>query len=512
MVFFKNKEEGPEKWKEKYLRLLDDQEQSEKQFKANEELLCKTIVRFALAVKGLNRQLDPHLNRIRSLLKGGLQSQQLQKELTAFSAALAKLEDSAETSLADAALLFEFLGKRYPLLQDQLDQIRDNYESRKFANNQGLFLALLELIEADSKPQPPLAAEVGLAPGDIDVNAIHIQLIRLLDNAEIPLFFAEDAEQLKQRIQSEQQPLSRVFDDTISLLLSIKKHLEAEQREMAMFLAALTEQLTELGIKATGVNSAAENSLKKRNLLDRSVSEQIQELKEKTENATQLEPLKQVVSSRLSAISEQIQEHNHREQKERDRVRQEMQALAAKLRDMESESGELRSRLDAAQQRATRDPLTGLPNRLALEDRLADEIARCKRYQSALTMIVWDVDLFKAINDNYGHKSGDKALVIIGKLLSEHCRQTDFVSRFGGEEFVMLLPDTDAVAGLQVAEKLRGTVQNCSFNANGNKVNITLSCGLSQYRDGDTTESLFERADAGLYKAKQSGRNCCIVV
>ncbi|TPQ25149.1 GGDEF domain-containing protein [Methylomonas koyamae] len=512
MVFFKNKEEGPEKWKEKYLRLLDEQEQSEKQFKANEELLCKTIVRFALAVKGLNRQLDPHLNRIRNLLKSGLQSQQLQQELSAFSAALAKLEDSAETNFADAGLLFEFLGKQYPPLQLRFDHVRDDYENRRFNNNQGLFLALLELIEAENKAQALPALGVELPAGDIDVDAIHIQLIRLLDNAEIPSFFAADAEQLKRRIQNERQPLGRVFDDTISLLLSIKNHLEAEQREMAVFLAALTEQLTELGIRATGVNLAAENSLKKRNLLDRTVSEQIQELKEKAENATQLEPLKQVVSSRLSTISEQIQEHNRREQQERDRVSQEMQALATKLKEMESESGELRSRLDVAQQRATRDPLTGLPNRLALEDRLADEIARCKRHKSPLTMIVWDVDLFKAINDTYGHKSGDKALVIIAKLLTEHCRQTDFVSRFGGEEFVMLLPDTNAAAGLQVAEKLRNTVQGCSFNANGNKVNITLSGGLSQYREGDSTEALFERADAGLYQAKHSGRNRCVVV
>jgi diguanylate cyclase len=127
-------------------------------------------------------------------------------------------------------------------------------------------------------------------------------------------------------------------------------------------------------------------------------------------------------------------------------------------------------------------------------------------------LAVWDIDFFKHINDTYGHKSGDKALVIIAKLLSKHCRRSDFIARFGGEEFVMLLPATQAQSAALVAEKLRETVENSGFNANGNKVSITMSCGLTEYIDGDTNESIFERADSALYKAKQSGRNKCVLI
>ncbi|MDX8130339.1 GGDEF domain-containing protein [Methylomonas sp. LW13] len=508
MVFFKNKDEGPDRWKEKYLKLLDDQEHTEKQYKANEELLCKTIVRFALAVKGLNRQLDPHLNRIRNLLKSGLQSQQLQKELSAFSNALIMLEESPEPSLMDASLLFEFLGKQYPQHSDQLDEIREKYENRLFSNNQAFYLALLELIEGNK----PLAnMDLALELTGADAKAINIQLVRLLDNAEIPLVFAEDAEKIKNRLHAD-QALGPIFDDTVALLLAIKKHLESEQQEMAAFLSKLTEQLTELGVKATGVNAANEIRVKKRNLLDQAVSEQIMELREKSENATQLEPLKQIVSSRLTTITQQIQAHNLQEQQERDKTQRDMQILSQRLREMESESSELRSKLDLAQHRATRDPLTNLPNRLAFEDRLADEMARCRRHKSPMTLMVWDVDLFKSINDTYGHKSGDKALIVIAELLLKHCRETDFVARFGGEEFVMILPGADAKSALVIAEKLRKTLENSSFNANGNKVSITLSCGMSQFIDGDTNESIFNRADSGLYRAKQTGRNRCVVV
>ena len=508
MVFFKHKEDGPDRWKVKYLTLLDEQEQAEKQYQANEELLCKTIVRFALAVKGLNRQLDPHLVRIRNLLIGGLKSQELHQELNAFSNALLTLEESDMAGQPDASLLFEFLGKQYPHRQDRLEEIRSKYENRQFSSRQALYLALLALI--DDK-QPVADVEFTLELSGDDNKAVNIQLIRLLDNAEIPLVFAEEAEKIKRRLHAE-QALGPIFDDTVALLLAVKKHLESEQQEMAAFLSKLTEQLTELGVKATGVNTANENSVKKRNLLDRAVSEQIMELQEKSNKATQLEPLKQVVSTRLTTITQQIQAHSLQEQQEREKVQREMQALSERLQEMEFESSELRAKLDVAQRRATRDPLTNLPNRQAFDDRLIEEMARCRRHKSPMTMLIWDVDLFKNINDTYGHKSGDKALVIIAGLLSKHCRATDFVARFGGEEFVMLLSGTDAEAALPVAEKLRKTVEKSSFNANGEKVFITLSCGISQFVDGDNHESIFNRADTGLYQAKHSGRNCCVVV
>jgi diguanylate cyclase len=179
---------------------------------------------------------------------------------------------------------------------------------------------------------------------------------------------------------------------------------------------------------------------------------------------------------------------------------------------MESESTELKIKLEIAQQNATRDPLTRLPNRLAFEERMTSEVARWHRNGLPLTMLIWDIDFFKRINDTYGHKTGDKALVIIAQILEEHCRKSDFVARFGGEEFVMLFPDTDAQTALLVANKLRTTVEKTSFKASGDKISITLSCGLSQFLTGDTYEAIFERADKALYQAKQNGRNQCVVI
>ena len=507
MSFFKKKDGSPEIWKDKYFKLLDSQDQFENYQKANEVLLCKTIVRFALAIKGFNPSLDPHLDRIRELLKSGLQRQQLKEELELFSKALIAMEDESATGSLDASLLFDFLGKQYPSQLAELDRIQQQYAKREIINHQRLFSVLAETLEEKHLSQPDFSTEFALS----DSKLIGQQLIRLLDNADLPEMFAEEGNQLKNRLQSGQS-LIPVFEDSVTLLLSIKKHMLVEQQEMANFLATLTDDLTNLGLKASGVNLANEDAQHKRTSLDNELAAQMAELQRKSATATQLEPLKQLVSIRLHKITQQIQSHNLQEQLEREKNQRELRELVQQIRDMESEAVELQSRLDLAQQRASRDPLTNLPNRLAFDDQLIDEIARARRYGSALTLAVWDIDFFKSINDSYGHKSGDKALVIISKLLAGHCRAADFVARFGGEEFVMLLPETDGKAALHVVDKLREVVESSGFVANGQRVTITISCGLTQYLDGDTSETLFVRADGALYQAKQSGRNQCILV
>lgn len=507
MNLFKNKDDSPEIWKQKYFNLLDSQEQSDKEHQANQDLLCKTIVRFALATKGFSKSLDPHLNRIRELLKSGLQSEPLKKELEIFSNALLKMEDDSSAKLPDASILLDFMLKQYPSKAKDLQSAKLRYEQGEMANLQSLFIVLAELIEDPNQPETDLTS--GLSPTDSE--AITRHMIRLLESANLPDMFAEVGKELTARLLSGQS-LSLVFEDAVNLLLSIKTHVLVEQQEMAEFLASLTEALAELGLKASGVNIATEEAQTKRSNLDQDVAAQMADLQRTSASATQLEPLKQLISFRLQKITQQIQAHNLQEQREKEQNQRELGELVQHIKAMESETIDLRSRLDIAQQRATRDPLTALPNRLALENRLADEIARVKRHGSPLTLAVWDIDFFKRINDSYGHKSGDKALIIIAKLLSEHCRETDFIARFGGEEFVMLLPETDGNAALMVVDKLRAIVEKSSFIANRTRVSITLSCGLTQYTDMDTPESLFVRADSALYQAKQGGRNICVLV
>ncbi|MFW5443132.1 MAG: GGDEF domain-containing protein [Methylococcaceae bacterium] len=511
MGILRNKN-NPDKWKNKYLNLLDQNEVTEKSYQVNEDLLCKTIVRLSLATTGFNKELDPYLIGIRKQLKNGLKSERLKAELEKFSSALMTLEENdPDDSQLDATLLFDFLCLHFPTEKKGFQQIEAKFEKNAYTNSQYLFIAINDLIDSiqNIKPLSDLPNNT-LINDAIDSNTVNIQLQHILESVEIPAKFESRALVLKEKLYGNVS-VAETLEETASLLFQIKKHLQSEQQEMAIFLAHLTNQLTELGIQASGAHSATNSSSKKRILLDQSVSSQMLDLQTSSKNAKQLEPLKQLIHTRLAEIALQIYEHRSQEQLERNEINQQLEYLTDKINEMERESCQLNKKLVDAYQTALHDPLTGLPNRLAYDERMEIELARLKRYQTPLCLLIWDIDLFKKINDSYGHKAGDKTLILIANLLSNHCRETDFVSRFGGEEFTMLLSNTNAESALITANKLRLIIDKTAFNSSGKKITITISCGITQFTSTDSGITAFNRADKALYQAKENGRNQCII-
>ena len=167
----------------------------------------------------------------------------------------------------------------------------------------------------------------------------------------------------------------------------------------------------------------------------------------------------------------------------------------------------MREHLEEQRQKALRDPLTALPNRAAWDDRLELEIARWQRFGGELLLAVVDIDHFKRINDSFGHLAGDRVLKIIANELRKRLRKTDFIARFGGEEFALLLPGTPAAAGLRVLDGLREGIEQCPFHFKGARIQVTLSGGLTSFVEAERAEQAFERADRALYRAKGAGRN-----
>ena len=139
--------------------------------------------------------------------------------------------------------------------------------------------------------------------------------------------------------------------------------------------------------------------------------------------------------------------------------------------------------------------------------KLKQELNRRQRNGQALSLCVIDVDKFKGVNDNFGHKAGDKVLKTIADVCSGSIREEDFFARYGGEEFVLLLPETGAQQAMVVAENLRTQIEMRKFHYANEPVNITISCGLTEFDTTDTGDSAFRRADKALYRAKEEGRN-----
>ena len=156
---------------------------------------------------------------------------------------------------------------------------------------------------------------------------------------------------------------------------------------------------------------------------------------------------------------------------------------------------------------AKTDELTGLSNRRDILNRLSEEFSRYQRSGRHFSIALIDLDLFKNINDQYGHNAGDAALKQFSNLVRSVIRQTDVAARWGGEEFLVLLPDTSLIPALTLAERLRAEVAKASFSFHGQNLPITMSAGVCSIAQIDSIDSMLKQADTQLYSAKAAGRN-----
>lgn len=150
------------------------------------------------------------------------------------------------------------------------------------------------------------------------------------------------------------------------------------------------------------------------------------------------------------------------------------------------------------------DPLTGIYNRAKFNEELAQWVEISKRYNTSLSLVIFDIDDFKKINDNYGHLTGDKVIVDIAKIVIKIIRKTDVFARWGGEEFVILLPDTKKQHAIDMTERLRALISEYGFNKVGH---VSCSFGVVSLKENDDLETFLHRADNRLYLAKDAGKN-----
>ena len=286
---------------------------------------------------------------------------------------------------------------------------------------------------------------------------------------------------------------------------------QREKLELEHLLQQMTSRLDEIAAHLAGEveeQNAAQDDTEQLNLL---VSSEVEELKTNVMRALEVTALRKQVSLRLGAINSHLQEFRGREESRVKTYRQRVGRMRTRIRELERESHSLHMSLQEEQRLAMIDALTGIPNRAAYDDRMEQEFRRWKRFGREVSILAWDIDRFKNVNDAYGHKAGDRVLKVIGELLSKHVRETDFVARYGGEEFVMLLVGSSPAEGYAVAEKIRIEIAQLGFHFHDKPVTVTASCGITNFIAEDTADIAFDRADRALYQAKEAGRNRCVI-
>jgi diguanylate cyclase len=332
-------------------------------------------------------------------------------------------------------------------------------------------------------------------------------LMGLLDELDLPERHQPQGESLRQRVQGglNWYELVSVLDDLAVLALAVT---DSGQREFASYLKQLNERLASFLTTLSEAHEGYSESVESARTFNQELREQVSGLQASVQEAVDLPTLKQSLEARLDGLLSTVSEHQKHRDGHEEEVAQRLQSLTQKVADMEQEAQSFRDHLEEQRQKALIDPLTGLANRAGWSERLELEIARWKRYGGELLLAVLDIDHFKRINDSYGHLAGDKVLKIIAGELSKRMRKTDFIARFGGEEFVLLIPSTPLDGGRQLLQTLLEGVEQCPFHFRGERVVITLSAGLSAFNhDADSSDKVFERADQALYRAKSGGRN-----
>lgn len=181
--------------------------------------------------------------------------------------------------------------------------------------------------------------------------------------------------------------------------------------------------------------------------------------------------------------------------------------LKQELAKAQEDLAEQRKQIEALRTAVRIDALTRVGNRAAFDERLQEAIDRLRRYQQTFSLAMIDIDHFKKINDTYGHQAGDRILKGLATKIKASLRASDVVCRYGGEEFGAILLKADLTTARQVAEKLRDSVGSSNFTLDHTTIRITISIGVAEARPEETAESLIQRADRALYKAKERGRD-----
>ncbi|PXX62028.1 diguanylate cyclase [Pseudomonas sp. LAMO17WK12:I10] len=338
--------------------------------------------------------------------------------------------------------------------------------------------------------------------------AKHIEhtLLGLLDDLSLPERHRPQAESMRDRLQHglNWYELLPILDDLAVLMLAIT---DSGQHEFEAYLKRLNERLESFQSNLQAASEGHADSSSAAREMDTQIREQVDGLQSSVQEAADLDDLKQVLESHLEGLLGTMDHHQKQRDEREKEVAARLQSLAERVSSMEQEAQGYREHLEEQRQKALIDPLTGLPNRAAWSERLEHEVAQWQQHGNTLLLAMLDLDHFKRINDNYGHLAGDKVLKIIAGVLRKRLRGNDFIARFGGEEFVLLIPDTTWPVGARLAETLRAAIEACPFHFKGERVTITMSIGMSAFKPGERSDLVLKRADQALYRAKEAGRN-----
>lgn len=380
-------------------------------------------------------------------------------------------------------------------------------------NEQEKLKAINLCIEKINKQSSSANNSVVDKPETTDATEFKIEhLVTLLDWITIPGKSQKKLDTLKQQLAqrgdgADTGNLLRRIALTIS---NAYMEIQSELNETEDFLKKVTHQLNDITLQIADIETLENESFSNSVTHNSEMEKQIKLIQSGVDESDTIENIKKTINTRIEVLQDNMDQFISVEQSRKKQSDHHHKELVERLSNMESQADKLRQCIEEEKNKAYNDALTSIPNRMAFDERFSYEYQRWQRYNNKLTLCLVDLDKFKTVNDTYGHKAGDIVLRTVAEKCVSKVRKSDFFCRYGGEEFAIILPESNLSAAITVAETLRESIERCTFQYGDKNVPITISCGLAEFKGKDNLDTVFKRADKALYKAKDSGRNCCI--
>jgi diguanylate cyclase len=479
--------------RQKYFDALAELEAGEARWGKLEITLRLLIGRLCLAARGRAEPLDGELRRVSELVRGRSDNTEIEARLEPLSRAIAALDDTVAGFAA--AVQPRAAGSISPVSAAEFGPAANSELVRPGG-------------EPDTNSVPATAAR---EDRDTRIQAAIVSVLeRLAALPELRPALGDLYERSKGDLSPEE--FAEGLERVARLIGEQRASLMRERREIEELLQQMDARLEEIANHLAGEAADQKSAQTSSHQLDLLVMNEVRSLNSDVQRAEELGLLRNRVRDRLELISSHLQEFRTREGVRVCAQLDRTQRMRIRVGDLEREIHGLHKSLQEEQSLRMIDALTSIPNRAAYDDRIRHEFMRWQRESTPVSVLAWDIDRFKEINDAYGHSAGDKVLRVIAQHLAHHVRGTDFVARYGGEEFVMILIGTAADQALQAADKIRVGIANMGFHFHSKPIAVTASCGITTFRGDDTPETIFDRADRALYRAKDGGRNrCCIL-
>ena len=456
-----------ENWRKKYFDSLSSLEGEHRRFSAMEATLKRLAGRLCTAALGQSPRLDEQLKKLQAAIRREATSEELEKITPALTEAIQALDHAPAATTSPATASTSILAKLMPAALAAAPVVDDRVRS--------ILVALLVELRRDSTLTN-------------QIDAVDAKLGSALKQEQLPDVLASLLDLVGQRI----------------------KRIEQARQELETLLTHMVGKLDEVSRFVAEQSQSQNQSQASSETLTLQLSGEMKAMGESVEAADDLQQIRGLVRSRLDSIDRHLQEFRQRESALSADMRSRNEQMRVRITELEGRARSLQSQLQDEQRLSMIDQLTKVPNRLAYDKRIEEELERCRRFGNPACVAVMDVDHFKRINDTYGHRAGDRVLRAVADCLSGRIRRTDFVARYGGEEFVMILEGTRIDDAMRVVDDMRNAIAGIGFHFRGTPVSITISGGVTPLLDNDSADSAFDRADKALYKAKEDGRNRCI--